>query len=612
MANRFPLIIDENDNKIKEIPENDNLSLQNNNIIGVVNITSEGTITAESLYINSETVNINGKNFSNVAFTGKYIDLVERPLLFTGSYNDLTDKPTLFTGSYNDLTDKPANLSQFNNDVGFLTLSESPTLSLIGTTLRISNGNSVDLSGLGSSGDGSGIALTNLSVTNLAAAGSGTLTYDNTTGVFNYTPPDLSSYLTSYTETDPVVGAVNGIVKADGAGNISAAVAGTDYSTFDGDYNSLTNKPTIPNALTDLGIIDGTNGQVLTTDGAGNFSFTTVTSGTSYTDSDVDTHLNTSTAGVNEVLSWTGTDYDWIAQTGSSGVSTFGIAGNTGTHTFDTSTETLTFLGTTGQINASIAANNVTLELDPNINSITSIAFEGTTDDNFETTISAIDPTADRTIQFPDASGTVALTSDLGSSTDTLSDVTARGAVTSDAVTINNTLTVTSLDSTGLGFATLQSASDISLNAVGDINANSSKITNVVDPIDLQDAATKNYVDTAISNNLLSFNITAPDSSRYSYTGSGFIAATDNPVLYLYRGFTYLFIINSPGHPFYFTTDSGDNFASGTYFGEYTDGVTGSRTDNGTITFMVPMNAPADLYYYCGNHSAMNGSIRCR
>jgi hypothetical protein len=31
------------------------------------------------------------------------------------------------------------------------------------------------------------------------------------------------------TETDPVVGAITGIVKADGAGNISAAVAGTDY-----------------------------------------------------------------------------------------------------------------------------------------------------------------------------------------------------------------------------------------------------------------------------------------------------------------------------------------------------------------------------------------------
>ena len=39
-----------------------------------------------------------------------------------------------------------------------------------------------------------------------------------------------------------------------------------------------------------------------------------------YTDSDVDTHLNTSTASSNEVLSWTGFDYDWVAQSGGSGV----------------------------------------------------------------------------------------------------------------------------------------------------------------------------------------------------------------------------------------------------------------------------------------------------
>ena len=37
-----------------------------------------------------------------------------------------------------------------------------------------------------------------------------------------------------------------------------------------------------------------------------------------YTDSDVDTHLNTGTAGTNEVLSWTGSDYDWVAQSGGS------------------------------------------------------------------------------------------------------------------------------------------------------------------------------------------------------------------------------------------------------------------------------------------------------
>lgn len=45
----------------------------------------------------------------------------------------------------------------------------------------------------------------------------------------------------------------------------------------------------------------------------------TVSGGSSYGDSDVDTHLNTSTASANEVLSWTGSDYDWVAQSGGGG-----------------------------------------------------------------------------------------------------------------------------------------------------------------------------------------------------------------------------------------------------------------------------------------------------
>ena len=39
-----------------------------------------------------------------------------------------------------------------------------------------------------------------------------------------------------------------------------------------------------------------------------------------YTNADVDTHLNTSTAANGEVLSWTGTDYDWIAAGGGGGI----------------------------------------------------------------------------------------------------------------------------------------------------------------------------------------------------------------------------------------------------------------------------------------------------
>jgi hypothetical protein len=43
----------------------------------------------------------------------------------------------------------------------------------------------------------------------------------------------------------------------------------------------------------------------------------------------------------------------------------------------------------------------------------TSIVFEGTTANDFETTLTVTDPTADRTITFQDASGTVAFTSDI-------------------------------------------------------------------------------------------------------------------------------------------------------------------------------------------------------
>jgi hypothetical protein len=54
-----------------------------------------------------------------------------------------------------------------------------------------------------------------------------------------------------------------------------------------------------------------------------------------------------------------------------------------------------------------------------------SISFEGATANDYETTLAVTDPTADRTITFPDATGTVALTSDItvsASSTNTFSN----------------------------------------------------------------------------------------------------------------------------------------------------------------------------------------------
>src|SRR5210317_661863 len=77
MANRFPLILDTTDgNKIKELPDGDNLDLTNSSITSVNDITSAGTISTQELLVRGNTV-------APVEFS----DLVDTPDNFTGSAN---------------------------------------------------------------------------------------------------------------------------------------------------------------------------------------------------------------------------------------------------------------------------------------------------------------------------------------------------------------------------------------------------------------------------------------------------------------------------------------------------------------------------------------------
>ncbi len=59
---------------------------------------------------------------------------------------------------------------------------------------------------------------------------------------------------------------------------IPPAQVQSDWNAVSG-LGVILNKPTIPSTLLDLGITDGTNGQVLTTNGSGGFTFTTVSGG---------------------------------------------------------------------------------------------------------------------------------------------------------------------------------------------------------------------------------------------------------------------------------------------------------------------------------------------
>jgi len=59
-----------------------------------------------------------------------------------------------------------------------------------------------------------------------------------------------------------------------------------------------------------------TSGYVLSWNGS-DYAWVAQSGGLSYSDSDVDTHLNTSSATTGEVLSWNGSDYAWVSNAGS-------------------------------------------------------------------------------------------------------------------------------------------------------------------------------------------------------------------------------------------------------------------------------------------------------
>ena len=321
-------------------------------------------------------------------------------------------------------------------------------------------------------GAGSAATLGSFSVST-QAAGTAALGYNSSTGVFTYTPPDLSSYTTS---------------------------AGLNTA--------------------------------------------------------IDNHINVSGASNNQVLSWNGSDYAWVANSGGGG--------------------------------GGIALTDLSVGAEGSASGDGAIAYNNTT--------------GVFTYTPPDLSGYLTSYTE----TQSLDDVVALGDTTARAVTINNTLTVNDIASTGVGFATMTSASDIVLNPAGEVNVSTSKIVNVVDPTNDQEAATKKYVDDAIANSEPAFNITAPNSGIYRFAAgsAGFPAQADNPTIYLYRGLVYHFNINAAGHPFYINTVNGTGTGNA-----YNAGVTNNGTQSGVIRFEVPMDAPQTLYYNCQYHGAMNGTI---
>lgn len=100
----------------------------------------------------------------------------------------------------------------------------------------------------------------------------------------------------------------------------------------------------------------------------------------------------------------------------------------------------------------------------------------------------------------------------------------------------------------------------------------------------------------------ISFQITANGSGAYRFAGGGVDPNTDDPTIYVYRGFTYRFdnTVGGP-HPFALRLTSGGS--------ALTEGVSGSQ--NGVQYWTVPMDlAPGTTYVYqCTQHPLMVGNL---
>jgi hypothetical protein len=264
MANRYPIIVDTtNGNQFRELPDGDNLLLTNSSIVNVLDITSVGTITSNRLVVNGQE--------------------------FTGSYSNLTDKPLIPT-SVLDLGVLDGQVGQFlttngNGVISFQNIpTQDPTLGgvLTGTAsnAQLANGiiteANLDVPAAGLSGqvlasDGAG-GLSFVDQTGGTGTGGGAANYIDLGGTIPLTdiPDDFIPEVKLYTVNAPVEGYYL-TVNADGDLEYRELTASTIS------WTDITNKPTIPSTLTDLGVTEGNSGDFLTTNGNGEYDFVELT-----------------------------------------------------------------------------------------------------------------------------------------------------------------------------------------------------------------------------------------------------------------------------------------------------------------------------------------------
>lgn len=89
----------------------------------------------------------------------------------------------------------------------------------------------------------------------------------------------------------------------------------------------------------------------------------------------------------------------------------------------------------------------------------------------------------------------------------------------------------------------------------------------------------------------------------YIFNGEG-LSNESNPDFTFKRGSTYIFNLDTPGHPFFIKSVQGSTTANA-----YNSGVSNNGAISGSVIFTIPLDAPNTLYYNCEFHSTMTGTF---
>jgi len=218
--------------------------------------------------------------------------------------------------AYSSLTGAPTNVSSFTNDSGYLTSETTTTLTADSVNTKLvftdetGTANDVDLSWA-------------IDDTNLARITSGSV--DGGTGIATFSRDDASTFTVDFSALfdDTNLTRITSGSFDSGTGDLTltrsdATTAAT--ISLDGRYlTSYTETNDLTSAVTWADVPDANITQSSVTQHQAALSITEsqISDLSYYTDSDVDTHLNTSLAQAQEVLTWTGTGYSWTTPSGS-------------------------------------------------------------------------------------------------------------------------------------------------------------------------------------------------------------------------------------------------------------------------------------------------------